>query len=138
MTETSTYYVAESYIDRTSMIEFWDNEIVYIKLKDHIHIELEDSMKQHDFLKSKYDGINKHIILVEPGRDTSISKEAREFATKPEANDMTMAMAVMVKSLAQRILINFIVNFTHKQSMKMKMFDNKQKAIQWLLSFKNK
>ncbi len=130
------YSIIESYTDRASNIEFWDNDIILIKLKDNIQIEFEDSKKQHLFLKSKFDGINKHIILVEPGNDTSISKEAREFATKPESNEMTMATAVIVKSLAHRIIINFIINFTHQQTMKMKMFDDKQKAIDWLLSFK--
>ena len=130
------YSVLESYTDRASNVEFWDNGIIFIKLKDNLQIELQDSQKQYLFLKSKYDGINKHIILVEPGNDTSISKEAREFATKPESNEMTLATAVIVKSLAHRIIINFIINFTHQQTMKMKMFDNKQKAIDWLLSFK--
>ena len=87
-------------------------------------------------MEKKYDGINKHIILVEPGLDSSISKEAREFATKPESNEMTKATAVIVKSLAHRLVINFIINFTNQQTMKMRMFDNKQKAIDWLLSFK--
>ena len=49
---------------------------------------------------------------------------------------MTKAMAVIVKSLAHRIIINFIIKFTNHQPMKMKMFDDKQKAINWLLTFK--
>ena len=130
------YSILESYTDRAYNVEFWSNDIICIKLKDNIQIELEDSKKQYLFLKSKYDGINKHIILVETGADTSISKEAREFATKPESNEMTQATAVIVKSLAHRIIINFIINITHQQTMKMKMFDDKQKAIDWLLSFK--
>ena len=134
--DTNIYSVVETISDRASIIEFWDNNIICIKLKDNIQIELEDSKKQYLFLKSKFDGINKHLILVETGLDTSISKEAREFASKPESNEMTRATAVIVKSLAHRIIINFIIKFTHQQNMKMKMFDDKQKAIDWLLSFK--
>jgi len=130
------YNVIESVEDRASNIEFWDNGIIFIKLKDNIQVELEDAQKQYLFLKSKYNNINKHIILVETGLDTSISKEAREFASKPESNEMTSATAVIVKSLAHRIIINFIINLTHQQTMKMKMFDDKQKAINWLLTFK--
>ena len=130
------YNVIESVEDRASTIEFWDNDIIFIKLKDNIQVELEDAQKQYVFLKAKYNNINKHIILVETGLDTSISKEAREFASKPESNEMTEATAVIVKSLAHRIIINFIINLTHQQTMKMKMFDDKQKAINWLLSFK--
>lgn len=130
------YNVIESVEDRASTIEFWDNDIIFIKLKDNIQVELEDAHKQYLFLKAKYNSINKHIILVETGLDTSISKEAREFASKPESNEMTAATAVIVKSLAHRIIINFIIKLTHQQTMKMKMFDDKQKAINWLLSFK--
>lgn len=134
--DTIKYTIIESIEDRASKIEFWDNNIICIKLRDNIQIELEDSKKQFYFLKSKYDGINKHLVLVETGLDSSISKEAREFASKPESNEMTAATAVIVKSLAHRIIINFIINFTHQQTMKMKLFDDKQKAINWLLSFK--
>ncbi len=130
------YNVIESVEDRASTIEFWDNEIIFIKLKDNIQVELEDAQKQYLFLKAKYNNINKHIILVETGLDTSISKEAREFASKPESNEMTAATAVIVKSLAHRLIINFIIKLTHQQTMKMKMFDDKQKAINWLLTFK--
>ena len=136
MTLEKTYSVIESSQDRISLIEFWDNGIIFIKLEDNVQVEYEDSKNQHRFLKKKYDGINKHIIMVETGIDTAISKEAREFSTKPETNEMTKATAVIVKSLAHRLVINFIINFTHQQTMKMRMFDNKKKAIDWLLTFK--
>lgn len=134
--DVAKYSVIESYEQRASAIEFWDNSIVYIKLKDNTHVELEDSIKQFQLIHSKYDRINKNLILVEIGNDCSISKEAREFGERPESNEMTKAMAVVVKSLAHRIIINFIIKFTRQQSMKMKMFDDKQKAIEWLLTYK--
>jgi hypothetical protein len=136
--DSSTYSVIETNSDRISNVEFWDNDIICIKLKDNEQVELEDAKKQYLFLKSKFDGINRHLVLVEPSVNTTISKEAREFSAKPESNAMTAATAVIVKSLAHRILINFIIKFTHQQTMKMKMFDDKQKAIDWLLTFKNK
>ena len=132
----SKYRVIESYQQRASAIEFWNNSIVYIKLNDNIQIELEDSKNQFQLINSKYDGVNKNLILVEIGNDCSISKEAREFGERPESNEMTKAMAVIVKSLAHRIIINFIMKFTRQQGMRMRMFDDKQKAIDWLLSFK--
>ena len=128
--------VIESHSDRTSNIEFWNNNIVFIKIKDNVNIEFEDAQQQFFLLKSKYNGSNKHLVLVETGNDTSISKEAREFSAKPESNEMTSAMAVIVRSLAQRIVINFIIKFTRQQTMKMKLFDDKQKAIDWLLTHK--
>ena len=134
--DTSTYSVIESHLDRISCIEFWDIDIVCIKLKEDVHIELEDIKEQRYFLSNKYDGYNKHLILVETNTNGSISKEAREFSAKPEINSTTKATAIISNSLADRILINFIVKFTKNYSVKMKIFDNKQKAIEWLLTFK--
>jgi hypothetical protein len=132
----TSHNVIESHSDRTSNIEFWENRIVFIKIKDNVNIEFEDAQQQFLLLKSKYNGIKKHLVLVETGNDTSISKEAREFSAKPESNEMTSAMAVIVQSLAQRIVINFIIKFTRQQTMKMKLFDDKQKGIDWLLTHK--
>ena len=138
MALTQKYLVVDSHRDRISIIELWDNGIVFIKIDDNSEVSLQDSKDQQAFLKAKYDGRNKHLVLVEPGRYTSISKEAREFSTLPESNNMTMATAVIVKSISHRIIINFIINFIRQQNMKMRMFDDKNKAIEWLLSFNNK
>jgi hypothetical protein len=131
----STYSVWESHTDAISHVDFWDNGIICIKLKPHVNIEIEDIKAQRLFLSQKFDGINKHLVLVETSIHSSISKEGREFAAKPETHPVTKAVAVLVNSLADRIIINFIINFSGKQNTKMKMFDNKQKAIAWLLSF---
>jgi hypothetical protein len=125
--------VLKVYKDRISQIEVWDNGIFYIKLEDHVLIELEDSKRQLEYLRKHFDGVNKMRVLVEPGQYTDITKEAREFSARPESNAMTLASAVIVKSLAHRLIINFLINFTRQQAMKMRMFDNKQKAIEWLL-----
>ena len=97
------HVVIESKKIAYSINEFWDNGIIFIKINDHAEIRLEDSKAQLDFLKERYDGVNKFIILVEPGRYTSITKEAREFSTLSETNEMTAATAVIIKSLAQRL-----------------------------------
>lgn len=120
---------------RNSTVDFWDNGIIYIKIDDNSEITLADSAAQHRLLKEKYDGKKRHKILVEPGRYTTITPEAREFSGRPDSNNMTIASAVIVKSLAHRIVINFMINFTQKQNMRMRMFETKEKAIEWLLSF---
>lgn len=136
MINAPSYKILESYHDRVSVTEFWDNGIIYIKLEDNKQVELEDSIGQYELLKSKFDGVNKHMVLVDPGRYTDLSKEAREFSARPESNIMTFATAVIIRSLAQRIMINFMINFIKHGSMKMKMFQTQEKAMEWLLSLK--
>jgi hypothetical protein len=130
------YKVVKVYKDRISSIELWDNGIIFIKLADHVTVELEDSKRQLEFLRAHFDGVNKMRVLVESGRYTDITKEAREFSARPESNAMTLASAVIVKSLAHRLIINFLINLTRQQAMKMRMFDDKEKALEWLLELK--
>ena len=134
MNLTEKHSILESHRDKISVIEFWDNGITYIKIDDGCQIEIEDTIAQYEFFKFKADGKIKFLILVESGETTSISKEAREFKSRPENNELAIASAVVVKSLAQRLLINFIIRL--QKNKKTKMFDNKHKAIEWLLSFK--
>ncbi|MBL7912527.1 MAG: hypothetical protein JNJ41_15810 [Bacteroidia bacterium] len=130
------YSILETHRGRASTTEFWDNGIIFIKLDDSSEVTLEDSKSHHAFLKSKFDGKNKMRVLTESGRYTSITKEAREFSTLPDTNNMTLASAVVIKSLAHRIVINFVISLTKQQNMHMRMFENKEKAIEWLLSLK--
>ena len=130
------YKILESHKDRISTIEIWDNGIIFIKIDNNCQVELEDSEHQYELLKSKFDGEHKLRVLVEPGRDTTLSKEARAFSSEPERNLMTLGTAVLAKTLAHRIIINFMINLMRKQNMKMRMFDKKDKAIEWLLALK--
>jgi hypothetical protein len=132
----ASFKINETVRQRTATIDFWDNGITNMRLDDNVEIGLADATEQYELLRSRYDGKTRYRILVEPGRYTSISKEAREFSTVPERNSMTAASAVLVRSLAHRIVINFLINFIQKQNMKMRMFDSKEKAIEWLLSVK--
>lgn len=132
----SSYLITETIRLRMATVEFYDNGIINFKLDDNTEVTLSDSKEQFEVLRSRYDGKTKFKILVEPGRYTSISKEAREFSTLPDSNAMTAANAVVVQSLAHRLVINFVITFVQKQSMKMRMFDSKEKAIEWLLSIK--
>lgn len=130
----SAYKITETVRQRVATIDFWDNGITNMRLDDNVEIGLADATEQYELLRSRYNGKTQYRILVEPGRYTSISKEAREFSTVPQRNNMTAASAVLVRSLAHRIVINFLINFIQKQNMKMRMFDSREKAIEWLLS----
>jgi hypothetical protein len=136
MIMNASYNVIDVQRQRISLTEFWDNGIIFIKIDDKVEIQLSDSMDQFEFLFSKYDGVNKHLVLVEPGKFTSLTSEAREYSQRPESNKITKATAVIVRSLAHRIVINFMISIIHQQTMKMKMFDDRKRAIEWLLSHK--
>jgi hypothetical protein len=130
------YSILETQQVELFTIEFWDNGIVHVTVPGDTIVDAKHIKAQYEFLKSRYDQKNKFIILVESGHDSTLTKEAREFSSLPETNAMTFATAVVVKSLAERLIINFIINITSRQAMKIRLFDNKENAAKWLLSLK--
>jgi hypothetical protein len=130
MTQSS---IKESIRDRVSTIEFLENGIIVFRLDDHVTVSIEDAVLHMKYLRERFNG-EKFRILVEPGKYTDITKEAREFSAKPENNIYTRASAVIVRSIAQRIIINFIVSFTRNQPVNIRMFDSREKALDWLES----
>lgn len=127
--------ILESHSLHYCHIEFWNNGILYLHLNDNYEVQLEDIIELDALLEQNFNQKAPYCILVNPGRYTSISKEAREYSESNKRNQMTQATAVIVKSLAHRIVINFLINFSHQRAVKMQMFDSKEKAIEWLLSF---
>lgn len=136
MTKPGPYKIVQLVKHRISTIEVWDNNIVYIKIDDNEEIQLEDSINHNLFVNSVFDGKNKVLILVEPGEYTQITKEARDFASKFKNNEFTLATAVIIKSLSQRLIMNFITKLISPKTFKMKLFEDKDEAIDWLLTLK--
>lgn len=131
-----TLHASHSVRQRIATIEFRSDGITIIRLDDNAEVKLQDSLAQHRLLKENYDGIKKYRLLIKPGKYSSITQEAREFASTPDANHMTLGTAVIIRSLAQRIVINFMINFIQKQNMKMRMFESEEKALEWLKELK--
>jgi len=107
-------------------------------MQDNVEIDLDKSVRQFTILNEHYNGKDRFKVLVEPGKFTYITPEGREFAAHPESNEMTAAIAVIIHSMAQRLIVNYLMYYLGKQKTKMKAFDTKQKAERWLLSYKPK
>ncbi|MES2131038.1 MAG: hypothetical protein V4506_01745 [Bacteroidota bacterium] len=128
------YAILETHVRTVFTINVWDNGIMYVQVPGDTVVELKHVKGQYEFFKERYDQKNKFLILVESGHDSTLTKEAREFSSLPETNAMTGATAVVVKSLAERLIINFIINITNRLAMKIRLFDSREKAVKWLLS----
>ena len=130
------FTILETHTVEMFTIHFLDNGVVYIQVAGDSVVDKKHIKAQYAFLKSRYNGINKFRILVESGYDSTLTKEAREYSSLPETNAMTLGSGVVVKSLAERLIINLIINITNRQAMKIRLFDDRDKAMKWLLSLK--
>lgn len=79
----------------------------------------------------------KFLLLFTAGDDTSVSTEARYYASTPEANKYTIASAFVVKSIAQKLLGNAYVTF-NKPVTPTRIFTDGTEALRWLEGFRDK
>ena len=110
---------------------FYSSKLVKIVTKDNVNIELEDAIKEHQYILTKSDflPLKFYVIL---GTNTTTTKEVRDFANAPERQATVTAQAYIAESLPHKILVNFMKNF-YKTPKKFKVFYSEDAAIKWLL-----
>jgi hypothetical protein len=115
------------------MIVREDGLVVFL-YKEDVHVTLDIARDQNRRLREVLDMNQKYRLLVEPSPGMTIEKEAREFANHSDVTSLWTAHAVVISNLAHRIIANFILKQNFSE-MKMKLFPNRQKAMQWLSEF---
>ena len=116
-------FVAELY--ENSIIEVkWNSEIKEIS-KQHL-VALTKAVKTLGKEQKMRIYINTYDFL-------SINKEGRDYSTTPAAEKYTLANAILIDSLAKKILFNFYLKF-NKPKVPLRAFQLKSQAFEWLLS----
>ncbi|OFY92897.1 MAG: hypothetical protein A3K10_15940 [Bacteroidetes bacterium RIFCSPLOWO2_12_FULL_31_6] len=121
-----------------SVITLYDNRIVKIKFKDGVDFQLDDAIIANQTMFDIVDG-NHFLSLVDTlNVRGQISNDAmKHFAKDPLTKGVRIAEAIVVDSLHNRILANFYLKFV-KSHNPVKVFNNMDKAIVWLLEMYQK
>jgi len=99
----------------------------------------EITIEFQDILGGLYDQITqgqKAYFVFEGGEFVSITKEARENAIKIENDSATLASAIVINNLAQRIIADFYYA-VNRPKLPYKVFSSFEKGIAWLNSIKD-
>lgn len=72
-----------------------------------------------------------YVLLVNSKEFASITKSARELSASQEMAETTFAKALLVNSLAHKLVGNFYLN-VNKPYIKTKIFTQRDKALAWL------
>ncbi|HEY1038843.1 MAG TPA: hypothetical protein VGF30_05520 [Bacteroidia bacterium] len=114
---------------RTASIRY-DGKVLTTELFDDVVIEIEDAKENYrmvmDIIRER-----KFVSLVITSPHNSITREARESANTAENYKYCIAQAIVVKSLATRVLGNFFVRFA-KQHCPHRLFQSREDALEWL------
>jgi len=110
-----------------------EDGIVENFIKPGAIMEVEDLkiIKQYNFELS---GKKMYCVLVTAGELASFSTEAREMAASKEFIEAAQAKALLIDSVAHKIIGNFYLR-VNKPFIKTKIFSDRAKALSWLRGF---
>lgn len=111
-----------SYIDPPGIMRF---EII-----DMAEIDVKEVDAMHEFSMTLTKG-KKYGTLFVAGPMLNISKEAREHGSQAKFHENLVCQAIVIRSLAQRILGNFIIRF-NRGFTEAKLFTSEKEALKWL------
>ena len=104
--------------------------VIEIILLENAEIDLEESkLMQRTSLSVMQE--KKFVALIDARATVVVSKESREWGSSAEAQKNMLAQAIIVNSMASRIIGNFIIKF-HKPIAKTALFSDEKHALQWL------
>lgn len=105
--------------------------IMLISMKPNVILRLPDAEAMVKLFKEMGHG-KKFRLLFIAGKETTVSTDARYYASGPEANKYTIASAFVVSNIAQKLLGNAYVTF-NKPVTPTRIFTDEQEAVSWLL-----
>ena len=108
----------------------FDEKILTCILIGDVEIDVHHVEADFEAAKKLTEG-KKYLSLVLASKHTSITPAAQKRSMAKEKYEHVVAQAIVVKSLAQRILGNFMIKFI-KYPMPCELFTSKEKAVQWL------
>ena len=102
--------------------------------ESNLEIDGEKIMKAKDLLGEMV-GKKRVRIFVTTQDFSNMTPEGRKMAATKEANEYTIAVAVLIDSLAKKLLFNFFITM-NKHILPIKGFTNKEEGIEWLKSMR--
>lgn len=118
----------------TAEITLRNDGIFHVEFKENAVIDLE----QQEENRLKFIEITENVrslFVYTSHAGVVITKEARENARKLEKDTPMLAVAIVTRNLAYRLLADFYARF-HKPHIPYKVFGDMDKAIIWLNSFR--
>jgi hypothetical protein len=107
-----------------------DHFSVRIYIHENASLEKSDLVAIND-AKNKLVGGNRYTVLFVPGKFASITPEARDFSASQEVYRNAIAKAIVVRTIAHRLIGNFFIRFNRPPAPTL-IFTDETEALAWL------
>lgn len=117
------------------VVQLLDNTIIRLEMFDNVTIGVDECRTLNNAI-GELSGSKESLVLMVPGNSTHFTSESRTFSASEEGLKYTIADAMVVNNLAQKLIVSFYLK-VNKPPKPSKAFSTEEDAINWLLSFKS-
>ncbi len=111
-------------------VTFLEEDLVHAHFSAGRVITEQEVQEMFDAIEARR-GTKKVLLMVTVGEGTSMSNEARAFASSEVSNKYIAADAIVVRDFVHQLAANVFVRH-HKPGRPIKMFPETESALQWL------
>jgi hypothetical protein len=112
-------------------VSFLGGDLVHTHFKDHRTVQTHEVQAMFDAIEAERHG-RKVLLLVSVGEGTTMSNEARAYASAPASNRYIAADAIVVRDFGHQLAANVFVRY-HKPGRPIRMFPDRESALAWLM-----
>jgi len=131
--KTFPFVLASIRLEKVNL-SWLEEDIFKIEVNEGADLTAED-IKAMQAPKAEMTQNKKHFVLFVAPHIGNISKEAREFSARPEANVNATAKAIITPNLGMRLLTNFFIRL-NKPPVPHKAFSDELEAFKWMMDLK--
>ncbi|MFI5142233.1 MAG: hypothetical protein ACHQII_07750, partial [Bacteroidia bacterium] len=122
----------EIFEGRTGTLRMLDENTLLTTMKPNTVVDLPDALENYEASLLLTKG-NRYVSLVDARVEVSITESAKNYSAEPHLYTNLVAQAIVVNSLATRLMANFLIQFHIKNTpIEMKLFNDYDKALAWL------
>jgi hypothetical protein len=114
-------------------ITIYDSNILHFVMNDSQSMTSQDLENSREWTQSI--GGGEYLNLIEAGSRTEIEDDMRRSSASDTENRHTIADAIVVRNLSQRIIANLYLRF-NKPVKPTRIFSDAESAAFWLMSFR--
>ena len=118
---------------RASTVSLRSDGIIHLELHPVEELAVKDAWEIIETIKNIGNG-KKFPNMITAKDYVNIDKEAKVLSASEEGNEYTLADAIVVNSIALKLIANFYISF-NKPVRPTKLFSSEEKAVEWLRTF---
>jgi N-methylhydantoinase A/oxoprolinase/acetone carboxylase beta subunit len=119
---------------RTAVMWLDDNGIFWVKLNPEVLIDKED-MADNLLVTRNITGNKPRLKVLDSRAHWKMNEDAREYFKKEDTSEKSIARAILVKSVANKLIKSILVKL-YKPDVPLKFFTSESEAVKWLLNYK--